>query len=39
MTEEIILLTINGILEDLLVQGSVVIYAVVLAYGVVTNNK
>ena len=35
--EEVILRTLNGILEDLLVQGSVVIYAVALAYGVVTN--
>ena len=36
MAEEIILLTINGILHDLFVQGSVVVYAVVLAYGVAT---
>ena len=35
--EEVILMTLNGILEDLFIQGSVVIYAVALAYGVVTN--
>jgi uncharacterized membrane protein len=31
---DIVLMTINGILEDLLVQGSIVVYAVVLSYGV-----
>lgn len=36
MAEEIILLTINGILEDLFVQGSLVIYSLALAYGVIT---
>lgn len=35
MAEEIILLTINGILEDLFVQGSLVVYALALSYGVI----
>lgn len=34
--EDIVLMTINGILEDLFFQGSVVVYAVALAYGVAT---
>lgn len=39
MTMEIILMTIVGTLKDLFLQGSIVVYALALGYGVANYKK